>query len=77
MQVAKTSVRYLEGQKYYNGFVSQQDVAGDKVEMTFLTAYLEGFARWYIMFGDRAEIIQPVELKQRVKNLLCTIAEKL
>jgi predicted DNA-binding transcriptional regulator YafY len=75
MQVEKSILRYLEGQKYYNGFVSQKETGG-KVEMTFLTSSLEGFARWYIMFGDRAEIITPLVLKERVKSLLETILKK-
>jgi predicted DNA-binding transcriptional regulator YafY len=75
MQVDKTILRYLEGQKYYNGFVSQQD-AGGLVEMTFLTSYLEGFARWYMMFGDHADIITPGELKDKIKCLLGAISKK-
>ncbi len=76
MQVDKGTLRYLEGQKYYHGFVSQE-VQGDMVEMTFLTSSLEGFARWYIMFGDRAAIITPAVLNQRVRDLLRTILDKL
>jgi hypothetical protein len=45
--------------------------------MTFLTAYLEAFARWYIMFVDRADIITPVALKGRVKEILDEVAKKL
>jgi predicted DNA-binding transcriptional regulator YafY len=77
MRVQKTSLRYLEMQKYYYGFVSQQDVEADKVDMTFLTAYLEGFARWYIMFGDRAEIIEPTQLNDRIKELLAAMLQKM
>jgi predicted DNA-binding transcriptional regulator YafY len=76
MQVDKSILRYLEGQKYYNGFVSQQDI-GERVEMTFLTSYLESFARWYIMFGDQADIVTPDALIKRIKELLCTISKKM
>jgi predicted DNA-binding transcriptional regulator YafY len=69
IQVEKEILKYLGDQKYYNGFFSQKSV-GNKIEMTFLTSSLEGFARWYIMFGDKAIIINPVELKERVKALL-------
>ncbi|HXU26609.1 MAG TPA: WYL domain-containing protein, partial [Bacteroidia bacterium] len=62
-------------QKFYNGFVSQK-ILKDKIEMTFLTSSIEGFARWYMMFGDRAEIISPNEVKARVKQITAVISKK-
>jgi len=55
----------LDYQKYYSGFVSEKKM-GNIIEMTFLTSSIEGFARWYMMFGDHAEIIKPDKLKDRV-----------
>lgn len=68
IRVNKKTERYLNNQKYYNGFVSQK-VKDNIIEMTFLTSSIEGFARWFLMFGDSAEIVQPAELKQKVKAL--------
>jgi predicted DNA-binding transcriptional regulator YafY len=65
----------LNYQKYWNGFVSEKTV-GNIIEMTFLTESLEGFARWYMMFGDRAEIIQPDSLKERIKTITQAILQK-
>lgn len=76
MRVSKSVVPYLQEQKYYNGFVSEETI-GDQVEMTFLTSSLEGFSRWYVMFGDQAEIITPGNLKTRVLSLLSVIERKL
>jgi predicted DNA-binding transcriptional regulator YafY len=67
---------FLESQKYYNGFISERKV-GDKIEMHFLAASIEGFARWFIMFGDKAAIIKPQELKDRVKEIAAGISCKL
>jgi predicted DNA-binding transcriptional regulator YafY len=75
MRVDRKVYVHLEHQKYYSGFVSEKTV-GSQVEMTFLTASLEGFARWYMMFGDQAEIISPDSLKERVGNIAATIAQK-
>ena len=75
MLIDKEVVKYLGEQKYYNGFVSQREVKG-RLEMTFLTASLEGFARWYMMFGDKAEIITPAGLKHRIKDIALTISGK-
>ncbi len=46
-------------------------MAENHVEMTFRVADLEnGFARWYLTFGDYATILEPHRLKIRVKELL-------
>jgi len=74
--VNKAAVPYFGDQKYYNGFVSQREV-DDKIEMTFLSGSLNGFARWYMLFGDQADIIKPKELKDIVKNVLGSISEKI
>jgi len=66
--VDKAIYPHLENQKYYSGFISEKTV-DDVVEMTFLTESLEGFARWYMMYGERAEIITPDSLKDRVREL--------
>ena len=72
VKVDKAIYPQLQNQKYYSGFVSERK-AGDQMEMTFLTSSIEGFARWYMMFGDHAQIVQPDALRDRVK----AIAEKL
>ncbi|MFI5138164.1 MAG: helix-turn-helix transcriptional regulator [Sphingobacteriales bacterium] len=75
IRVDKSIYAHLEYQKYYSGFVSEKKV-GDQIEMTFLSMSLEGFARWFMMFGDKAEIISPESLKERVSNLAAIIAQK-
>lgn len=67
--IDKSIHSHLENQKYYSGFISEKEV-GDMVEMTFLTNSLEGFARWYMMFGEQAEIVMPDSLKDRVRELV-------
>jgi predicted DNA-binding transcriptional regulator YafY len=76
MHINKDVVKYLGDQKFYSGFVSQKTLK-DKIEMTFLTSSIEGFARWYMMFGDRAEIISPSEVKARVKQITGVIWKKI
>ena len=68
--VDKSVARYISGNKKHHGFVSEK-AKGDQIEMTFMSPDLEeGFPRWYIMFGDYAEILEPESLKQRVKTIL-------
>jgi len=73
--INKEAVPYFGDQKYYNGFVSQKEM-GDKVEMIFLTGSLNGFARWYLLFGDNADIMNPQELRDIVKEVLVSIGKK-
>jgi predicted DNA-binding transcriptional regulator YafY len=75
IKVDKEIYNYLEHQKYYSGFISEKTI-GSKIEMTFLTMTLEGFARWYMMFGDHAEIIKPDALKDRVAAIITAISQK-
>ena len=68
--VAKKIAHYLAHERKYHGFISEQEV-DDKIEMTFMSNdSLEGFSRWYIMFGDYATILEPESLKTRVLELL-------
>ncbi|MFM6926299.1 MAG: helix-turn-helix transcriptional regulator [Ferruginibacter sp.] len=75
IQVDKQVLKYFGDQKYYNGFVSQKDV-GDKMEMTFVTASLKGFAKFYLLFGEHADILSPAELKRIVKKNIKAISKK-
>lgn len=75
IRMDKDAYKYLGDQKYYNGFVSQKE-CGDAIEMQFLTGSMEGFARWYMMFGDSAEIVSPDLLKVRVRELLTAVSKR-
>jgi predicted DNA-binding transcriptional regulator YafY len=68
IKMKKEYLRYLGEQKYYMGYISERPIK-DFVEMTFLTASLEGFARWYMMFGDEAIVLSPQSLKTKVLEL--------
>ena len=76
MRVEQSVYSMLSQQKYYSGFVSERNVDG-MVEMTFLTSSLEGFARWFVMFGDSAEIISPDKLRERVFEIATSVVKKI
>ena len=76
MKVDKSALKYFGEQKYYNGYIGSKEV-DDLVEMTFLTASLEGFARWFMMFGDHAEIVKPQELKRKIQQLAEDLIKKI
>lgn len=76
IRVDRSVLRYFGDQKYYNGFVSQKEM-GDEVEMTFVTASIKGFVKFYLLFAEHAEIISPANLKNLVKENLEAIVKKL
>ncbi|MFT2011292.1 YafY family protein [Pontibacter sp. 13R65] len=70
IRMQKEIVKHIANGRKYFGFVSEK-ATGDQVEMTFMTCdQYEGLARWYLMFADSAEIIEPESLKDRVRRLL-------
>jgi predicted DNA-binding transcriptional regulator YafY len=75
IRIDRSIYTHIDHQKYYSGFVSEK-TAGNQIEMTFLTNSLEGFARWFVMFGDKADIISPDNLKERVGNIAMAVAQK-
>ncbi len=76
LRVDKEAALHLGEQKYYNGYIGETPI-GDELEMSFLTISLEGFARWYMSFGDYASIIEPDSLIERVKDITQKLFEKL
>jgi predicted DNA-binding transcriptional regulator YafY len=69
-------VKYLGEQKYYNGYVKEEKY-GDYLRMTFLTGSLMGFSRWFMLYGDCARIVEPVELNEMVSAIAENILRKI
>ncbi|HSI75918.1 MAG TPA: YafY family protein [Lunatimonas sp.] len=76
LQVSYEGVKYMQIERYNQGFVFERKT-GNGVEMTFMTCHLEGFARWAIMLGDYIQVIEPQELKSRIKALILIMLEKI
>jgi len=67
---------YLQEKRHYYGFVSET-VTANHIDMTFLLQLPdEGLLRWYIMFADHAEILEPTELQNDVNALIEKILQK-
>jgi predicted DNA-binding transcriptional regulator YafY len=77
IRVEKSVLKWLGEQKFYHGFVSQEETANGDYELRFLTASLEGFARWYMLYGERASIIQPKKLTEIVRKNIINLSGKL
>jgi len=68
VRMKKDVSKYIEQEKLYYGVVMEQE-DGEDMEMTFLTDSLEGFARWMMMFGSKAVVLEPPKLIDRVTAL--------
>lgn len=64
-----TDVPYISEQKYYLGYVSEEE-ENEFTTFTFLTTSLCGFARWLLMIGENIHAIHPLELAQEYDALL-------
>lgn len=60
-------VRFIGQQRYYHGFVSEEKI-GQDYRMKFVTAHLEGLARWLLLFTDKVSIETPAALKETMKS---------
>ncbi len=76
IRVERKIHHYLDGQKFYSGFISEKEVDG-KMEMMFLCDSLTHFGRWFMMFGDNAEIVKPEQLKEEVKQIVNKLLERI
>ncbi len=76
IRIEKSKAFWLDHQKYYYGFVSQKDLGG-MMELCFLSSTLEGFARWFMMFGDHATVVGPETLKEKLRSMLSVLLKKL
>ena len=75
--VDKHISRYIKGNRGRYGFVSEK-TKDNFMEMTFMCSDLEnGFARWYLTFADYAHILEPDNLKDRVRSLLKRMEQRL
>ncbi|WP_316751619.1 YafY family protein [Pedobacter gandavensis] len=67
--IDRKTAKYLQSSRKNYGFVEEK-IMGAQVEMTFMINRTDqGFARWYLMFGDVAEILEPEYMKLRVHEL--------
>ncbi|SFS49015.1 Predicted DNA-binding transcriptional regulator YafY, contains an HTH and WYL domains [Zhouia amylolytica] len=77
IRVEKSAVPYIQDQRCFYGYTSERDL-GEMVEMTFFTPWVkQGFLRWFLMFADHAEIVEPHSLKEDLSVTIDKISEKL
>lgn len=70
--VNERGVKFLQNMKYNLGYVSER-IVGDETEMIFMNSSLEGFLRWILNMADMMKIIEPIELKTKLNQLLADI----
>ena len=77
IRVDKKVAKFLQGSRKSYGFITEEKFQNE-VELTFMVDDLHNhFARWYLMFGDYARILEPEHLRTRVSQLLNTQKQRL
>ena len=79
IQIAKVEMsaeraNYIREIKYQHGWINQEENKG-KVVMEFAMYSLEVMARWLLMFGNTANIIEPQSLNKRIKELVAELGK--
>jgi predicted DNA-binding transcriptional regulator YafY len=66
IKVHSNIIRYIGDSKYAMGLV-QERIEGDHHYMLFATISLDYFARWLLMMLEKVEVLQPQQLKDKLK----------
>jgi len=72
VRVHRDASRDMSMLKYTYGLLEEEE-DGEYYIQQYRTSSLERFGRWYLMFADKGEIIEPQELKTVVKELISKI----
>ncbi len=73
LSVDREVAKYLQYQRQYHGFI-REEVQDDRIIMHFQARDIElEFSRWYMMFADRAAIIEPETLKDKIREIVSNI----
>lgn len=72
IRVHRDVSRDTEASKYLYGLYEEKE-AGEYFIQKYRTWSLERFGRWYLSFADKAEIVEPIQLKTIIKELIFKI----
>jgi predicted DNA-binding transcriptional regulator YafY len=70
IRVDKSILPRIERAKYYYGFVMEKEISATEMELSFLTNSDDYFGKWILTLGHRVEVVSPVSLKDKVKELV-------
>lgn len=68
IRIEKKAMHLTGGNRYHR--LVEETVYDNYAICHYHTFSLELFARWFLSFADKAEILEPIELKDAVKNLI-------
>lgn len=73
IKIEKEAMPLTGGNRYHR--LMEEKECGDYCICRYATFSKELFARWFLSFADKAEIIEPVEMKELVRELIRSIAQ--
>lgn len=75
--VSKEVVRYIGSNLEYYGLVRQEEKENEVLLEFQSNDSLDSLAKWYLMFGDHARVIEPEDFRVRVRELTEKTTERL
>ncbi len=64
----KEVLKQVNEQKYFHGYISENEIGDDSVEMLFMVSSLSYFGNWLLLFKENVKIISPPELETYLKD---------
>lgn len=59
--------------RYYFGLISEKEISTGVLEQTYMCYNLDVMARWTLSFADTTRVVEPQELKEKIKQIIKNI----
>lgn len=73
IRVQRDIAALMQNQKFYYGYVSEHNVDQHWLEMHFLIAELDYFARWIISYTNGIQVVAPQALRSQMLELIAEL----
>ncbi|UII21899.1 helix-turn-helix transcriptional regulator [Fulvivirga ligni] len=75
VRTSKRTAALLGEQKYFLGYIEENECDNGETEITFMTSHLDYFCRWLLSFGTMVLDIKPQEVKDHLGKIAREVFE--
>lgn len=73
LRTTSTTAELMGNGKFNFGIVSEKEVDEGVVEQTYMSWSLDSIARWTLSFADTTRVVEPEELREKIKQIIKNI----